>query len=294
MAKFLRQFHLTNGNGETLGLNNETGLLALNPEGLGVSFNNDYDSLNGNFRNKSSSVNMNEFKVEIMYGTYKDQQTYTVFSDFISFINHPPLELHYVTDAGHFIRKIKLKEIQKTEINFAGRIKEPISFDCTTPWYCLKSAQKVSKTFKAYGGKVPTYGHPFVYGADLTGRYNILKINNESVYLTNGEEMLSPTQIEIEGACINPYWELWHNGRRIADDGYNLTLNAGEKLIVSCFQDDIRVSRFGTDGFEQSIYQYQDHKRTNFIHLPIGQSELVCHVGAADFKLTWREERLVV
>lgn len=294
MIKFLRQFHLTNGNGETLGLNNESGLLALEPEGLGVSFDNDYDSLNGNYRNKSSSVNMNEFKIDIMYGTFRDQKTYQIFSDFVEFLNHVPLQLHYVTDAGHFVRKIKLKEIQKTEINFAGRMKERVSFDCTSPWYCLKSAQKVSKTFTLYGGKVPTYGYPFVYGPDLTGRYNILKLNNESVYLANSEDMLSPTHIVVEGSCINPYWELWHDGKKVADDGYNLSLNAGEKLVVSCFQDEIKASRIGTDGFEQSVYQYQDHKKTNFVHLPIGQSELVCHVGAADFKITWREERLVV
>lgn len=294
MIKFLRQFHLTNGNDETLSLNNEHGYLALNPEGLGVSFDNDYDSLNGNFRMRKNSVNMNQFKVDVLFGTDKNDITYSMFAEFIQFLNHPPIQLHYVTDAGQFIRKVRLKELDKTEISFGGRLKEPITFDCISPWYCLKSAAKVTKTFTTYGGKVPTYGYPFVYGPDLTGRYNILKIVNQSVYLSNNDDLLSPTLIEVEGACINPSWELWHKGEKVADDGYILTLNAGEKLVVSCFQDDIRVSRIGTDGYEQSVYQYQDHNKTNFIHLPVGESELVCHVGSADFKMTWREERVVV
>ena len=129
-----RQFKLVNSLKEELFLDGTTGLLAVDPEGLGISFKNEYDQEGSRFRLLSRNVEMAEFKVEILSGVKKGYRPYEVFDSLIDFLNYPPLKLVYQIDTGEYWRNIVLKDLPKTEINFGGNIKEPVTFECTSYW----------------------------------------------------------------------------------------------------------------------------------------------------------------
>lgn len=129
----IRTFKLTNSLGEKLSLNN-LDLFAYNPEGLGVSFQNEYIGVNANFIPSLSTINMNTLSLRILFGAISEER-YQQFYKFTNFLNYQPLALEYETDAGQFQRLCKLNELTKTEINEWNVIDESMVLEFITPWF---------------------------------------------------------------------------------------------------------------------------------------------------------------
>ena len=291
-----RKFKLVNSLKEELFLDGSTGILAVDPEGLGISFKNEYDQEGSRFRLLSRSLEMAEFKVEIVSGVRKGYKPYEVFDSLIAFLNYPPLKLVYQIDTGEYWRNIVLKDLPKTEINFAGNIKEPVTFECTSYWLnekyqLIPRLHYVEGTGKVYGKST----YPYIYGVNFDELRKAIKLENHSVFISDiSKRNASPIEITIHGPCTNPAWSIYKDSELFADDRYFVNVPEGAKLVVNSSIENTKAVIVNNDGTESSVYPQQDHKKTNFVTVPNGISYLVFQVGSASAEYRFYEERGIV
>ncbi|MEG0239485.1 MAG: phage baseplate protein [Anaerorhabdus sp.] len=129
-----RGFQIFNSAGDSIDLLNNLDFFSINPEGLGVSFNNDYHETNSNYLLDSSKMNMGQFNIDILFGAITGDP-YIKYDELIRLLNKPPYVLVYETDAGIWSRGCKLNELTKTEIKELNILVETITLDLMTPWY---------------------------------------------------------------------------------------------------------------------------------------------------------------
>lgn len=129
-----RGFKIYNSNGDMIDLLNNLDFFSINPEGLGVSFDNEYHESNSNFLLDSSKVSMSQFKIDILFGAVTGE-SYERYDDLLKLLNAPPYRLVYETSVGVWNRNCKLNELSKTEIKELNIMVESITLDMMTPWY---------------------------------------------------------------------------------------------------------------------------------------------------------------
>lgn len=129
-----RGFKIYNSNGDMIDLLNNLDFFSINPEGLGVSFDNEYHESNSNFLLDSSKVSMGQFKIDILFGAVTGE-SYERYDDLLKLLNAPPYRLVYETSVGVWNRTCKLNELSKTEIKELNIMVESITLDMMTPWY---------------------------------------------------------------------------------------------------------------------------------------------------------------
>lgn len=290
-----RIFKLTNSVGREYGLNQENGVLAIDPQGLGVEFSNAFTQANANFRNDKVDLNQNEIPFSLLFGTRKKDEAYQLYADFIQFLNSPPFILFYTTEAGEYQRECVLKKLSKTEKNFGGgMIKEDFILEATTPWYKIESFRRKAISKKKDFGKVYNYQYNYRYNIDELSAQNSITINNQSIYLSIDETYMSPIQIIIKGPTTNPAWNIYQNGKIVQSDRIVDVVEEGETLVVSSYIQNMKAMKILKDGTQTNVYPKMDHTKTNFVRLPVGENILVIDVGLADFNIEWREEKVIV
>lgn len=129
----IRKFKLTNSLNVSVSLN-DLDLFAYNPEGLGVSFANEYMGVNANFIPMTNTINQASLSVNVLFGAI-NKNYYQNFHSFVNFLNSQPLTLEYETDAGKYLRLCRLNELTKSEINEWNIIDENMVLEFITPWY---------------------------------------------------------------------------------------------------------------------------------------------------------------
>lgn len=129
-----RGFQIFNSAGDSIDLLNNLDFFSINPEGLGVSFNNDYHETNSNYLLDSSKMNMGQFNIDIIFGAITGE-SYQRYDELLRLLDKPPYVLVYETVVGKWSRACKLNELTKTEIKELDVLIETITLDLTTPWY---------------------------------------------------------------------------------------------------------------------------------------------------------------
>ncbi|MFT8488002.1 phage distal tail protein domain-containing protein [Oenococcus sicerae] len=118
-------------------------------------------------------------------------------------------------------------------------------------------------------------------------------VQNKSHYF--GLQTGSPCLITIEGPVTNPSWKVFVDSKVVASDAYNLTLVAGEKLVISSFPENQYCRLYTADGHYTNVYAYQDPTLTNFVTLPPDDSSVVFYVDSTvKVSLDWKLESLLV
>lgn len=118
-------------------------------------------------------------------------------------------------------------------------------------------------------------------------------VQNKSHYF--GLQTGSPCLITIEGPVTNPSWKVFVDSKVVASDAYNLTLTAGEKLVISSFPENQYCRLYTADGHYTNVYAYQDPTLTNFVTLPPDDSSVVFYVDSTvKVSLDWKLESLLV
>lgn len=286
----IRRFRLFNNRNDMIDFYENQNYFALNPTGLGASFSNTYAGLNANFIHTGTSLDQSVFEVELLIGAGGDE-AYSKYREFGEFLEHAPYLLEYTTDAGTYYRECVLKGLTKTEKIHEFVLKETLSLECTTPFYTIQSGVIIPQQDLAHDGKIYDYTYSYIYDED-TGVDNFYRLENNSVYL--GTSVGSPLEIEVDGYCVNPHWDLYQNGRLVQSDGFNLTIPDSYKLVVSSFPQSQKAVLIAPDREESNVYQQQDLTKTNFMVIPSGRSSFVFYTGEATVRYKLREERVIV
>lgn len=160
-----------------------------------------------------------------------------------------------------------------------------------TPWYQISKAELVQNSQQVYTqGKIYGFKTGYVYTQNVQEKTGIFKIKNNSVYLFNGNERKSPVKVIITGACSNPYWEVFNDGELVGNDGFSINLEDGQTLEVSSLFQDRTALLYDAEGNISSVYQQQDQTKSNFVHVPVGESSIVFHTGNASVIVEVYEE----
>lgn len=142
--KYMSLFTLINAKGEQVDILND-GLLAYQPTGLGVQFNNTYSQYENYFKNTKSQVAQGQMAINILFGDV-ESVSYQTFSQFASFLNYEPLTLVYSTDSGTWNRDARVGSLTKSEIGGTtvlqtDRLVEAFTLEFINPWYNNKEGK---------------------------------------------------------------------------------------------------------------------------------------------------------
>lgn len=294
----IRQFRLYNSKDDMIDLLNNLDFFGVDPEGLGVSFDNALYGSNANFLPSGRALNAQQFTISILFGA-ETGESYQRYRDFVQFLNKPPYRLYYETDAGAYYRDCLLSELTKTELNEYFVLQENFVLDFTTPFYRWVNESYEPILDTAGDGKIYVdnsagehyYTYPYFYESDYNGKNGVFTIRNDSVYI--GASVGSPVEITIYGPCSNPYWEVLLGSTVDQSDGFNIEVAEGYRLVVSSVATEQRARLIAPDGTVSNVYQQQDLARSNFVTLPEGQSRLIFH-NVSTVKFRYREEWVTV
>lgn len=299
----IRKFVLINSNGSRLNLN-DLNSFGYSPEGLGVSFTNEYYGANGNFIPNSVGVDRQDFTIHVLLGA-ENGSSYQEFTKLVEFLNYPPYAIEYSTDSGTWLRDSQLKSLPKTELNEWNVLDQKLEFEFFTPWYRWiiggnnnedNDSQNRGKIYLNSGSDnnkgFYTYGYVYGQSHDNTSGDGYFTIKNESQYFNSSNG--SPTEIKIIGPAVNPHWEIYNGTQLIQSDGYFINVPEGYELIVSSIPQNQRAVLVGPTGDIESAYQSQDLTRSNFVTIPVGQVTVFIDSGGSKYEWRVREERLVV
>ncbi|MBL1223738.1 phage distal tail protein domain-containing protein [Enterococcus sp. BWR-S5] len=300
----VRKFSITNAKGETVSLNNDEDLFAYSPEGLGVSFSNEYYGANGNFLVSSVALNQPVFSIRVLFSPEKNRY-YQKYHEFIQFLNYQPLTLNYsIVEKGTFKRDCRLNTLTKTEINEWNIIDEAIELDFLTPWYQWIEGIHTEYSDQLGDGKIYINNdmannegfhiYDYVYEEQNEESRGLFKVVNDSIYMGVSEG--SPLEITIYGGetgVSNPSWELYSGSELIQNDRYFIDIPPGYEFVVSSVPQNQFVRLIAPNGTVSNVYQSQDMTKTNFVTIPIGTYTLKLDTGAVT-KYRLRKEMVVV
>lgn len=321
----IRKFSLTNAKGDLIDLLNGSDFFGYNPEGLGIEFDNEISQIGVHSVLSSSKVTAGAFSINLVIG--KSGNPYQKFAELVTFLNKEPLTLIYETDAGEWLRDIKLSNLTKSEMQ-GNYLLETITFDYLSPFYKEIAESIEIQPEQLNDGKIYIetpikivaqpehhheydYDYDFVYGVPVkkqdevihaytydyvyedyhNGSDGVFTIKNDSKYLSDGT--CSPIEIVIHGPCVNPYWQVKQGSKIVQEDGFNLTVPDGAKLVVSSIPHEQRAVIVDADGTESNVYQQQDLSKSNFVTIPTGTSQLM-FFECEKVAFRYREESVVV
>ncbi|HIF1451804.1 TPA: phage distal tail protein domain-containing protein [Enterococcus faecium] len=246
----------------------------------------------GSFREIGESIELSEFQSSVMISVhgFREQQLY---GSLVEFLANGPFELEFSFDSETMIRKCSLKSLSKTEIDSqSSLLTDTLNLYFTSSWYSIKREKLIqNSTSLNTRGKVYSFVRPYVYTKNVWEKKGVFKFSNNSVYLTNSTERMSPLKIRIIGECSNPYWEVIQNSKVVASDGYFINMKDTQILEVSSLLEDQTAILKDVGGVESSVYQQQDFTKSNFVQAPLGEFSVVFHVGHANVEIELYEER---
>lgn len=149
------------------------------------------------------------------------------------------------------------------------------------------STPRINDIIDSYAG----YDYDYIYEGYANGSNGVFNINNEAIYM--GNQKGSPVEIFIDGPSKNPYWQVIKDGKIIMQDGFNIEIGEGSRLVVSSVPGEQRAELVSADGVVSNVYQQQRLDLDNFITIPSGYST-IAFFNAKKVSFNLREERVVV
>lgn len=262
-----------------------------NMEGLGVSIENEYLSVNGHSRLIGETIERQQLSGDLFISLGSFEST-RIRNKLIKHLAFSPVSLRFQNDIGVYSRFVKLVKLSKNMKDFdLNEWVEQIELDFLSPWFNVKKfSETQDKPAVSARGWVFPFAWPRVFTTRADDKTNTFNISNDSIYLTTEADRMSPVVVHIRGYCKNPYWEVFQNSQLVASDGFSMTVTEGYELRVSSLFQDQHALLVSPDGVESSVYQQQDKTRSNFVHVPSGRSTIVVHCGNADCEVEVYEE----
>lgn len=270
----MRKFSIVNAKGKKFDLMRKDAFFS-EPSGLGTKAKNTYTAVGTSYINTKASVEQKKPSGIMNFKGYEQ------YDEFMNVIKYRPLTFVYEPSEGKVLNMdCDSYEISKEEINHkTNRLECKIKFYGTSTWYRKLQVLR-SKSFNT--GKKYSYTYPYIYTEAAAGAITIVNESNLEAY----------SKIIITGPAENPSWTLVKAGEVITDGKMNLSLKAGEKLIVNSDPANLEiVIRDNNDQIIKDVYEKSDFSTERFIYPPPGESRLsFVHESANEIKI-WLEVR---
>lgn len=228
------------------------------PDGLGFSKSHDSVQVGSAFALVEERLNQQTITGEMVFKGYDN---YSEFKDFISDSN---LTFAYkpLNNSTWYFRSCRVKELKKGDINpTTHRLHCAIDFLCFSQWYestiAERTAEEVSENSL----------FPLVFP------FQFADVNINEVRIINSQTVPAPCKIIISGPVSNPHWSLISGGKTVATGGVQITLLAGEQLIIDANIESMGITKL-SGNTETNVYQYSDFSTERFISAPFGRSIL--------------------
>lgn len=187
------------------------------------------------------------------YIFFPEPNAYEKYFEFVQFCRNTPLYLHYTPHQQEYIMRVRLDQIDKTEIQAGRGLNCAVSFLGETMWY--RRVSDINEGI-ASQGKVYTYTYDYVYGENAA---NTVHFDSDSF-----DE--SPIKLTIFGGCTNPRWQHYVDNVLVATGGVNGTINDGMKLVVDTTRIPYSIKEFDSANQEiLDMYSFSDFSTDRFL-----------------------------
>lgn len=258
----VREFKLVNEKGQEFSLMDiKNYCLLTEPSGLGYSYNREYEQLGNTFIETFGKIEQKQINGTANFSSYDN------FYNFVNFIeSSESLKFIYIIPFKEgqkkYFKDVKIKSLDKTEIQTNGFISEPIVFDCLSLWY--------EQTVAIYNmkAKEDEIRWDFVWDSSF------VDYDTRNLQYINTGHIEAPILIEINGYVKNPKIELYVEGELYQTVTFNVEIEEYEKFLYGTKENDFYINRQNTDGTLTSLFSLDVLKfeNANVIRLPINKS----------------------
>lgn len=253
----MRKFKIINSQGAEFDLMNKTAFFN-SPDGLGFELGVSVARVGFEFLEIEETLEQKTVSGEMIFSSYAKYQ------EFARFVTGARLKLAYMPDNVWYYLDVKAVALGKTEKQLNRRLYCPVSFVAFGTWY--EDEQVIQSVVGGGNSKQYSYHYNYQYSRD-----DVIACPVENV------QAESPCRLSIYGECVNPTWSVNQGGKRIMTGTVNVTLSAGQKLVVDSRADKMEIAVYSsaTDEFITDVYAQSDFDTERFVYLPIGNSEVV-------------------
>ena len=250
----MRELYLKNDIGQNFRLNNDVLISSL--EGLGVLKENTYFGYGTKSSKFTSKSPIREITLGLVF-----LHGYAGYLEFVDFIKKSKLLFLYYKAVDEKYCYVEVVELTKGQIEF-GVLKSTLRLDKLSSW--LKKREIEIDVNPSTETKMFPYKYSYTYNASSNG---LIRITN---YGHNNAEMI----IKIIGEVNQPMMTI----RQFGVTYQTLRLFTADigTFEISSISNDAYITKNGND-----IYGLQDFTCTNFLTLPLGESEIFFSSGVA-------------
>lgn len=258
----VREFKLINEKGQEYSLMDiENHCLLTEPEGLGYSYESEYEQLGNTFITNLRKMGQGQISGQLNFKSYDN---YRKLIDFIESSENLRIsyKVPYLDGAKEYFKDVEIQEVTKTEKQTNGIISETINFDCLSLWYeentVIYSVEPVSNEIR----------WDFRWDSRFSD-YTSRGIN----YVNNGH-IEAPIYAEIKGPLVNPKLELYINGELYQTIDINVSISEYETLIYDSREKQFEIAKINEDGTKTSLFSldFIGFENDNVIRIPKNKS----------------------
>lgn len=258
----VRGFRLVNEKGQEYSLMDIYNYCLLTePEGLGYSYDSEYEQLGNTFITNLRKMGQGQISGQL---NFKNYDNYRNLIDFIESSESLRIayKVPYSDGAREYFKDVEIQEITKTEKQTNGIISETINFDCLSLWYeentVIYSVEPASNEMR--------------WDFRWDSRFSDYTSRGMS-YVNNGH-IEAPIHAKIKGPLVNPKIELYIDNQIFQTVEINTTLSEYESLIYDSRENQFEISKINSDGTKTSLFSldYIDFSNDNVIRIPKNKS----------------------
>lgn len=255
----VRGFKLVNEKGQEFSMMDiENYCLLTEPQGLGFSYEAEYERLGYTFIQKARKIEQGQMPATINFVNYDN---YRKLTDFIADSESLKLvyRLPYRNKEKEYFRDVDINILTKTEIQTNKVMSESATIDFLSLWY-----EEKTLTYNLDNTEDDIIRWDFEWNTRFTD-YDVSNLN-----LINEGHVQAPILIELDGRVVNPRFELWVEGVKYQTVTMNTTIDEYEKLLYSSKENGFYINKQNQDGTLESLFNLDviDFANDNVIRIP--------------------------
>lgn len=268
----VRKFYLKNELGQEYSLMDFDNYCFFNgPEGLGISYSNDYEKVGYSYIPNSINLNQNQISGTAVFQSYDN---YKKLVDFIAYSEE--IRLFYVIpfEIGEreYIRDVDVEELSKSEILQNGLLEETLTLNCKSLWY----------TENTMSFTIGDEEDSLIWDFKWDSRF--VNYSNRRFEFINTGHIPASIEVEIDGPVENPTITLEVEGTLAQQISVDTDIVEYEKFLYSSKDNDFYIKKQNTNGTYTSLFDLTtiDINNDNVIKIPINKSCSLALTGEQD------------
>ena len=250
------KFYIMNEKNVRWGLNSPTEGVFINPSGFGIEYDTSYIKVGDMWVTDNRILQQPEPSGTIIF----PRKQYVTFQKFVEFLNAAKSLVLIYQPSGvdtEYFAEIDLVNIDKGGYNRRQQFEAPVRFACKSLFY---TEEKFEYHIERAEKEVR---FPFRWET----RFNDKGVINFG--FNNNGHVESPFTMSCVGYCINPSITVMQDGEVVRRITFNLTLEYGQKLVFSTFDDNLMIE---VDGVNRR--DCLDFTKDNFFKIPKGITDI--------------------